>query len=140
MDFPGGSDGSVSARNAGDLGLILGWEDPVEKKMATHSSTLPGKFHKLRSLICYSPWGLKESDTTSDFTFTFHAFLGDASVREPAYQCRRRKTYKFSPWARKIPWRRAWQPIPVFLPGKFHGQRSLACCSPWGCKESDMTE
>ena len=32
----------------------------------------------------------------------------------------------FSPWVRKIPWRREWQPTPVFLPGEFHGQRSLA--------------
>ena len=40
----------------------------------------------------------------------------------------------------KIPWRREWQPTPVFLPGEFHGQRSLAGYSPWGCKESDMTE
>ena len=40
----------------------------------------------------------------------------------------------------KIPWRRAWQPTPVFLPGEFHGQRSLAGYSPWGHKESDMTE
>ena len=41
---------------------------------------------------------------------------------------------------RKIPWRRAWQPTLVFLPGEFHGQRSLAGYSPWGCKESDTTE
>ena len=40
----------------------------------------------------------------------------------------------------KIPWRRAWQPTTVFLPGKSHRQRSLAGYSPWGCKESDMTE
>ena len=40
----------------------------------------------------------------------------------------------------KIPWRRAWQPIPVFLPGPSHGQRSLVGYSPWGRKESDMTE
>jgi len=32
---------------------------------------------------------------------------------------------QFDPWVRKIPWRRIWQPTPVFLPGKFHGQRSL---------------
>ena len=38
------------------------------------------------------------------------------------------------------PWNRKWQPTPVFLPGKFHGQRSLAGYSPWGCKESDTTE
>ena len=40
----------------------------------------------------------------------------------------------------RFPWRRKWQPIPVFLPGKSHGQRSLAGYSPWGHKESDMTE
>ena len=45
-----------------------------------------------------------------------------------------------SPWVRKIPWRRKWQPTPVFLPGEFHGQRSLAGYSPWGHKESDTTE
>ena len=46
----------------------------------------------------------------------------------------------FDPWVRKIPWKRAWQPTPVFLPKKFHGQRSLEGYSPWICKESDMTE
>ena len=39
-----------------------------------------------------------------------------------------------------IPWRREWQPAPVFLPGKLHGQRSLGGYSPWGHKESDTTE
>ena len=38
------------------------------------------------------------------------------------------------------PLRREWQPTPVFLPGKFHGQRSLVGCSPRGCKESDVAE
>ena len=40
----------------------------------------------------------------------------------------------------KIPWRREWLPTPVFLPGKSQGQRSLLGYSPWGHKESDMTE
>ena len=40
----------------------------------------------------------------------------------------------------RSPWKRAWQPTPVFLPGKFHRQRSLAGCSPWGLKELDTTE
>ena len=43
-------------------------------------------------------------------------------------------------WVGKIPWSRTWQPTPVFLPGESHGQRSLAGYSPWGHKESDMTE
>ena len=49
----------------------------------------------------------------------------------------------FDPWVGKIPWRRAWQPAPVFLPGESHGQRSLAGYSPWcpwSHKESDMPE
>ena len=46
----------------------------------------------------------------------------------------------FDPWVGKIPWRRAWQPTPVFLPGESHGQRKLAGYSPWGHKELDMTE
>ena len=41
---------------------------------------------------------------------------------------------------RKISWRRKWQPTPVFLPRKFHKQRSLVSCSPWGWKQSDVTE
>ena len=44
------------------------------------------------------------------------------------------------PWVGKTPWRGAWQPTRVFLPGEFHGQRSLAGYSPWGCKELDMTK
>ena len=44
------------------------------------------------------------------------------------------------PGVRKIPWRREWQPTPVFLPGEFHGQRSLAGYSLWGPKESDMAK
>ena len=70
LGFPGGSDGKESARNAGDLGLISG----------------------------------------------------------------------FNLWVGKIPWRREWLPTPVFLPGEFHGHRSLAGYSPWGLKGSDTTE
>ena len=49
----------------------LGQEDPLEKEMATHSSTLSWKFHGWRSLVDYSPWGLKESDTTERIHFHF---------------------------------------------------------------------
>ena len=50
------------------------------------------------------------------------------------------ETPRFDPWVNKIPWRREWQPNPIFLPGKSHGQRSLAGFSPRGHKESDKTE
>ena len=60
-----------------------------------------------------------------------------ASGQESTCQCRR---LGFDPWVGTTPWRRKWQPTPVFLPGKSHGQRNLAGYSPWGRKESDMTE
>ena len=44
----------------------LGWEDPLEEEMAAHSIFLPGEFNGQRSLVGYSPWGLKESDTTEE--------------------------------------------------------------------------
>ena len=47
---------------------------------------------------------------------------------------------QFNPWVGQISWRRKWQPTPVFLPGKSHGWRSLVGYSPWGYKESDVTE
>ena len=57
--------------------------------------------------------------------------------KESGSQYRR---HGLDPWVRKIPWRKKWQPTPVFLPGESHGQRSLAGYSPWHCKGSDMTE
>ena len=59
------------------------------------------------------------------------------SDKESSSQCRRQE---FDPWTGKSPWRRKWQPTPVFLPGKSHGQRSLMGYSPWGRKESDTPE
>ena len=47
---------------------------------------------------------------------------------------------KFDPWVRKIPWRRAWQPTPVFFLGESKGQRNLEGYSSGGCKELDMTK
>ena len=67
-------------------------------------------------------------------------FPGGASGKESACQCRRCKRCMFDPWVRMIPWSRKWQPTPAFLPGKFHGQRSLVDYTPWGGKESGMTE
>ena len=52
-------------------------------------------------------------------------------------QCR---TLRFNPWVRKISWRREWQSIPAFLPGKNDGQSTLVGYSPWFLKELGMTE
>ena len=64
-------------------------------------------------------------------------FPGGSDGKESACQCRRPG---FNSWVGKIPWRRERLPTPVFLPGEFHGQRSLVDYSPWGYKESDTTE
>ena len=53
---------------------------------------------------------------------------------------RRCKRYWFDPCVRSIPWRRKWQPTPVFLPGESQRWRSLVGCCLWGHTESDMTE
>ena len=52
-------------------------------------------------------------------------------VKNPPAKCRRHKWRGFHPWVGKIPWRRAWQPTPVFLPKESHEQRSLAGCGPY---------
>ena len=57
----------------------------------------------------------------------------------PAIQRHRRcGRRRFDPWVGKIPWKRKWQPTPVFSPGASHGPRSLSGYSSWGCKESDV--
>ena len=63
-----------------------------------------------------------------------------ASGKESACQWQRHKRCGLNTWVRKIPWRRKWQPTPVFFPEKSRGQRSLVGYSPQGHKESDMTE
>ena len=67
-------------------------------------------------------------------------FPGGTSGKESACQCRKCRRHGFDPWVRKIPWSRKCQPTPVFLPGKFHGQRSLVGYSAWSHKELNMTE
>ena len=65
--------------------------------------------------------------------------VGGASSKEPTCQFRRHWRHRFDPWVGNIPWRRKWQPTPVFLPGEFHGQRRLAGYSSWSHMVSDMT-
>ena len=67
-------------------------------------------------------------------------FPGGSGGKKSTCQCRRYRRLGFDPWVGKILWRRKWQPTLVFLPGKFCVQRSLVGYSPWGHKESDITE
>ena len=87
-----------------------------------------------RVQICPLSWG--HSKPKSQICSIWLGFPGGAKSKEPTCQWRR---HRFNPWVRKIPWRGAWQPTPIFLPGESHGQWSLAGYSPWGCKESHTT-
>ena len=79
---------------------------------------------------------IKATQNKSFFFNPIESFSGvqgspdGASGKEPTCQCRRFKRWGFNPWVGKIPWRRAWKDIPVFLPGESHGQRSWTGYSP----------
>ena len=66
--------------------------------------------------------------------------VGGTSGKKSAANAKGYRRPRFDPWVRKIPWRRKWQPAPVFLPGESHGQRSLKGYSPWSHTESDTAE
>ena len=73
---------------------------------------------------------------SADITLAIHmGFSGGSDGKESAMQ-----ETQVQSLGQEVPWRREWLPIPVFLPGEFHGQRSLAGYSPVNHKESDMTE
>ena len=77
---------------------------------------------------------------THTHTHTHMCMVSQIAQQRIHLQCRSFRRRGFDPWVGKIPWRRAWQPTPVFSPGESHGQRRLAGYSPRGRKESDVTE
>ena len=93
--------------------------------LASSNSGEPGPcpIHQPSCRLCSCPMSIQ------------HGFPRDATGKESACQCRRHGIQcGFDPWVKKISWSRKWHPIPVFLPAKFHGQRSLAGYCPWGSK------
>ena len=84
----------------------LEWEAPLEKGTAAHSSILTWRI----------PWA-------EECCYQLQGFPCGSDGKGSTCQCRRPKVH---PWVRKISWRRKWQLTPVFLPGEFHRQRSLA--------------
>ena len=91
------------------------------------------------SKMCYLLWHSHRKNKYFPLyraNFLDKDFPGGSDGKEFTCQCRRYWRLRFDPWVRKISWRRKWQPPPVFLPGKSHGQRSLAGYSPWGSKDS----
>ena len=104
----------------------------LEKEMATHSSVLAWRIPGMGE-----PGGLPSIGSHRVGHDWSDLAVAVAQRVKHLLACRRPR---FDPWARKIPCRRKWQSTPVFLPGEFHGLRSLAGYSPWGCRELDMTE
>ena len=100
----------LHAPNAGGLGLISG--------RGTRSHMLQLRVHMLQQKL--QPNKLKKENSLAN--------AGDI------------KDTGFDSWVMKIPWRRSWQPTPVFLPRESHRQRSLAGYSLWGLQESDTTQ
>ena len=143
----------------------LGWKDPLEKEMATHSVFLPGEFHKQRRLVGYSPWGHKESDTTMWLTLDSKEtkpvsltgnqswiFTGrtDGEAETPILWPLDEKNWLFGTWCwegwntgerddrghEMVGWHH-WLNGQEFehAPGDGEGQGSLVSCSPWDRKE-----
>ena len=113
----------------------LGWEDSLQKGMASHSSILAWRIPMDRGAWWVTVHGVTKSRKRLSNFISVHqvrnfsnytSLARGASGKEPACQCRRHKRCRFDPWVRKISWRRAWQSTPVFLPGETYGQRSLA--------------
>ena len=113
--------------------------------MATYSSILAWRIpwtEKTGGLQSMGSQRVGHGSVTDTFTSSPSSTLAlkiqkSLSWERICLQCRRPRFYS---WVGKIPWRRKWQPTPVFLPGESHGQRSLVGYSPWGCKELDTTE
>ena len=105
----------------------LGSEDPQEEGTATHSSILAWRIPMDRGAWQATVHGVSKSERLSIAQRTAAGgFPGVTGGKEPTCQCRRHKRCRFNPLVRKIPWRRKWQPTPVF----FHGQRILAGYGP----------
>ena len=102
------------------------------KKEADHSRLAEGSLNKKRNLHTRLVLGGHKRNSILDvYKEDFPGlFPGGASGKEPTCQSRRHKRRGFNPWVGKVPWRRTWQPTAAFLPGEFHGQRSLAGYSP----------
>ena len=104
----------------------------------TRASLNPSPSSQHQSAACgWESWGMEGVSSfllwplKLGLIYLLKGFLGGASGKEPSCQWKRHKRSGFNPWVRKIPWRRAWPPTPVFLPGELHGQRSLSSYCPY---------
>ena len=112
----------------------------VPKQQCYDDKCLPTRFPNIETMVI--TWFRISDMIVSAYLYGFDLFYfpSGASGKETACHCRRYKRLGFHTWAGKSPWRRAWEPTPVFWPGESHGQSSLVGYSLQGHKESDTTE
>ena len=124
--------GGIGGRRRGGRQRMR-WLDGITDSMDLSLSELR-ELVMNREAWCAAIHGVAKSWTQlSHWTELIHFLLrfpGGTSGKEPACQCRKCKRPGFNPWVGKAPWRRAWQPTPVFLPEESQGQRSLVGYRP----------
>ena len=135
MGFPDSSVGKESACNGGDLGSIPGLQ-----RYSGEGKGYTFQYSGLENSMDCIVHGVTKSRIRLS---NFHSlqgstgFPGESALKNPPANAGDTSSI---PGSERSPWRRKWQPTPVFLPGESHGWRSLLGYSPWGRKESDMTE
>ena len=137
---------SVSQPAAFSQGIVVGWLKAYEPKSSPghHNGALCFSRQRVvvkstSSLVRCSGFRLLMGLLWANFLPSLSClwgFPGGTSGKESTYQYR---WYSFNPWVQQMPWRRKWQPTPVFLPGESHGQGSLVGYSPWGCSGAQLS-
>ena len=126
-----------------DAGKDWRWKEKgttEDEMVGWHTDSMDMSLSELRELVMdREAWRAVVHGVTKSQTWLSELNWTEPG-KEPACQCGRLKRGGFSPWVGKVPWKRKWQPTLVSLPGKYHGQRSLAGYGPWRCKELDTTE
>ena len=109
--------------------LLCPWKSSDKNTGMSSHSFLWGTQESNLSLACgfFTVWATREAWWASQLALVVKNLPTNAADA------------RFDPWVRKMPWNRKWQPAQIFLPGKFHGQRSLAGYSPWSWRKSDIT-
>ena len=118
--------------------LIL-FQCRLSLKQGTVDDTKINKYRSLSLKSLQSGWGL-DTHIWSNTISIIYPYMKHILLVKNCLQCRRCKRCNSNSWVRKVLWTRKRQPIPVFLPGKCHGQRSLEGYSSWRHKNLDTTE